>query len=197
MRRIAIVIFLAVADGFLAAILSWQVWGLLVVASGIWCVYLFRSEFCLGYHTAISWFRSLALAKKIIVVISGCCLGVALGILAHSFLLPVVTTQCIRSEFDHINRVIRETNREIFQHELRHLYHKLEQCGLRVPVIDPVQLGFPKYDNTWKGFHMVSLKVLRMQVEDGSFDLEQWDKDFERENAKRKNVAQRYKAKKR
>ena len=192
MRKFVILLFIGGVDGLTATLFSWQVWAAITVACGGLSIYLYRSELWKVYCALGSQFALSSSATKLLwaVVISSIAF---LFVLSYFLMLPAITLQCVRAHFGHINRVVEEKNRQIFEKEIRSLYPKLVQCGLRVPVIDPVRIGYPKYDNTWKGFHVVALKVLRLMIEEGSFELQQWNADFERENAKRRNIARKFK----
>lgn len=92
----------------------------------------------------------------------------------------------------HIDWAIEEKNAQHFEQEIRNLYPQLIKCKLKVPLIDPVRIGLPVYDNTWYEFHLTFLKALRRQIRNSQFNSDQWNADINRENAKRKNVAEQY-----
>ena len=92
-------------------------------------------------------------------------------------------------ELNHIDRAIEAKNTQHFEQEIRNLYPQLIKCGLKVPLIDPVRIGRPAYDNTWHGFHLTSLKLLRREIRNNKFNVEQWNIGIYRKNAKRRNFA--------
>ncbi len=92
----------------------------------------------------------------------------------------------LQENLERIGWAIEETNVEHFEHQLKSLYVRLERFGLCIPLLDPVRIGNAEYDNTWYGFHLAFLKVLRRQVRDGDFKLEQWNSDVTRESEKRR-----------
>ena len=81
-----------------------------------------------------------------------------------------------------INWAAEESNVQHFEQELRGLYPRLQQCGLEMPLIEPVRIGVPTYDDTWHGFHLTFLKVLRRWIRSEEFNLKQWNADVVREN---------------
>ena len=95
-------------------------------------------------------------------------------------------------ELRRIDWAIEEKNAQHFEQEIRNLYPYLIKCGLKAPLIDPVRIGHSMYDNTWYGFHLAFLKVLRRQIRNGEFEADQWNTDVDRENAKRRNAAERH-----
>ena len=95
---------------------------------------------------------------------------------------------CLEDHIPQVSRAIEEKEAQYLYDELKVLYPRLEECGLRTPMLEPRQTGHPEYDNTWYGFHNTSLKVLYRKIRNSSFDLEGWNKDFARENAKRERA---------
>ena len=94
-------------------------------------------------------------------------------------------TNGLTENLQRIDWAVEEDNSQHFEQELRRLYPILEKYGLQTPLIDPASVGKREYDSTWQGFHLAFLKVLRRNVRSGTFNLEQWNSDVERENAKR------------
>lgn len=94
--------------------------------------------------------------------------------------------QCDLSELlESIEWAVEEHNVQHFEQDIRGLYPRLEQCGLKMPLIDPARSGLRQYDVTWHGFHVTFLKALHRFVRNDEFDLDQWNTDVVRENAKR------------
>ena len=50
-----------------------------------------------------------------------------------------------------------------------------------------MRTGKSEYDGTWYEYHLTFLKALRRQVRDGTFNLDQWNIDVQREDKKRKD----------
>lgn len=108
-------------------------------------------------------------------------------------ILPKKSISCLDNEkLHHINWTIEEKNIQHFEQELRNLYSQLVKCDLKVPLIDPVNTGHPIYDNTWYGFHLTFLKVLRRQMRNNKFNFNQWNTDVNRENTKRKAFVEQH-----
>ena len=80
-----------------------------------------------------------------------------------------------------INWAMEENDIQHFEQEIRQLYPTLEECGLKVPMIDPVSIGEEQYDSTWFGFHEIFLKVLRRLIRNDDLDPDQWNRDVMRE----------------
>ena len=92
-----------------------------------------------------------------------------------------------RANLERLTDAIDEKNKQHFVQELKSLYPRLRQYGLLTPSIEPVRTGRSEYDRTWYGYHLTFLKALRRQVRDGTFDLDQWNVDVQREDKKRKD----------
>ena len=92
-----------------------------------------------------------------------------------------------QANLDRITDAINEKDQQHFVQELKSLYPRLREYGLLTPAIEPVRTGKSEYDGTWYGYHVTFLKALRRQVRDGTFDLDQWNIDVQRENRKRKD----------
>ena len=95
----------------------------------------------------------------------------------------------LKGRLNQIEWALKETNTQHFEQEIRKLYPLLEKCGLRIPLIDPVRIGHSEYDTTWHSFHITFLKVLHRWIRNDEVDISQWKVDVDRENAKRKRVA--------
>ena len=89
-----------------------------------------------------------------------------------------------------IDSAIEEKNTQHFEQEIRSLYPQLIKYELKVPLIDPIRIGLHVYDNTWYEFHLTFLKVLRRQIKNNKFNLNQWNIDVDRENTKRRTAAE-------
>lgn len=128
-------------------------------------------------------------------IIVGAVLVIVIGIFVYGVLKlsPEKHISCLgNEELRRIDWAIEEKNTQHFEQEIRNLYPYLIKCGLKTPLIDPVRVGYPMYDNTWYGFHLTFLKVLRRQIRNDEFDAGQWNTDVDRENAKRRNVAEQH-----
>ncbi len=98
-----------------------------------------------------------------------------------------------QANLDHITDAINEKDQQHFVQELKSLYPRLGKYGLLTPAIEPVRTGKSEYDQTWYGYHVTFLKALRRQIRDGTFDLDQWNIDVQRENKKRKDFLEQAK----
>ena len=96
---------------------------------------------------------------------------------------------CLQDHLSQLSWALEEGDPQHLYKELEALYSHLETCGLRTPMLDPVTIGHDEYDNTWYGFHLTFLKVLHRWIRNGDVDVSQWNTDVDRENAKRKKVA--------
>ena len=97
----------------------------------------------------------------------------------------VDTQSCAKNQLSRIEWAISEEETQHFVEELRLLYPKLERCGLRMPMLEPVELDHVMYNRTWHGFHLTFLKALRRAIAYRVLDVSQWNSDVERENAER------------
>ena len=102
------------------------------------------------------------------------------------------TRRCLQETLPKISWAVEEKNTQHFENELRILYPQLEKCGLKVPLVDPVKIKHHQYDSTWYGFHLTFLKVLRQWIRNDEININQWNADVDRENAKRRKVANRF-----
>ena len=96
---------------------------------------------------------------------------------------------CLQDHLPQLSWALEEGDTQHLYQELKVLYPRLETCGLRAPMLDPVNIGHDEYDSTWYGFHLTLLKILRRWIRNGEGDISQWNTDVDRENAKRKKVA--------
>ena len=92
-----------------------------------------------------------------------------------------------RANLERLTDAINEKNHQHFVQELKSLYPRLREYGLLTPSIEPVRTGKSVYDRTWYEYHLAFLKALRRQLRDGTFDLDQWNIDVQREDKKRKD----------
>ena len=60
----------------------------------------------------------------------------------------------IQEELENIRRAIDEKDPQHFLDEIKHLYPRLEQHGIRMPLINPIQIGDKMYDSTWHDYHL-------------------------------------------
>ena len=116
------------------------------------------------------------------------CLSIVGGVLYYIGETEI-RSSCLVAQQQHISFAIEENDAQHFERELRRLYPRLEECGLRAPLIDPVNIGQREYDSTWYGYHLTFLKVLRRWIRSDDVDINQWNTDVDRENEKRKKVA--------
>ena len=139
-----------------------------------------------------SWFPSKAFIWPAGAVLAAFLLATSLLL----FALPKAGMSCLEGHMPQMSWSIEEKDAQHLYDELKVLYPRLEECGLDAPLLDPRQTGNAEYDNTWLWFHRTSLKALYRQLRNGSFNLEVWNEDFDRENAKRNKAAERPREKK-
>ena len=176
----------------------WLLWSVALLVSVAWLARHYREHisFRIGVGKVEAADTSLRSAKKWLSRYRYSALS-GLGLAAGVFLLMVVYwptepktgIACLRSHLAQISWALEETNVQHFEQELMELYPGLQRCGLTAPLIDPVRIGHKEYDSTWHGFHSTALKVLRRWIRYGDVDIVQWNKDFNRENQKRRRVA--------
>ena len=92
----------------------------------------------------------------------------------------------IRDNLDRILYAIGEEDPQHFLQEIRLLYPRLEQYGIRMPLIDPVKVGESEFDSTWHSYHLTFLKCLHRYGRSKDFSLHQWNEDVDREADKRR-----------
>ena len=92
----------------------------------------------------------------------------------------------IQTNLEGIGHAIDEEDPHHFVQEIRILYPKLEQYGMRMPMIEPVKIGKAEYDSTWHGYHITFLKCLRRYGRYKDFSLNQWNDDVDKEADKRR-----------
>ncbi len=92
----------------------------------------------------------------------------------------------LQDNLEGIGHAIDEGNPQHFLQEIRTLYPKLEQFGMRMPMIEPVKIGKAEYDSTWHDYHITFLKCLRRYGRHEDFSLNQWNDDVDREADKRR-----------
>ena len=102
------------------------------------------------------------------------------------------TTWNLSENIRHIDWAIGENDSQHFEQELRRLYPAIQRFGVSVPLLDPVRIGVKGYDNTWYGYHLAFLEVLRRWIRNGQFELDQWNFDVNRENEKRKTFIEQH-----
>ena len=83
----------------------------------------------------------------------------------------------LNNELNRITWAIEEKDSQHFKEELKRLYPRLKECDLETPVIES--------DDILRIYHLHFLKALRRQIRYNEFDLEQWNKDVQREDAVR------------
>lgn len=103
----------------------------------------------------------------------------------HEFWGVAGTRSCVTNHLPRIGWAISEEDTQHLVEELRLLYPELERCGLRTPMLEPVELDHVMYNRTWHGFHLTFLKALRRAVAYRVLDVTQWNSDVQRENAER------------
>ena len=77
---------------------------------------------------------------------------------------------------------IQERNAQHFEHEIRALYPKLNNCAFPMPVIGKSNMKKTHNNSTWYQIHVHFLKELRRRMRDDNYDAEQWNKDVARES---------------
>ena len=92
---------------------------------------------------------------------------------------------CASNHLSEIEWTISEKDKQHFVEELHLLYLELEQCGLKVPMLDPVSANHQLYNETWHGYHLTFLKALHRKLTYRTLNAAQWNADVERENAER------------
>ena len=95
---------------------------------------------------------------------------------------------CLKVHMPQVSWAIDEKDPQHLYDELKVLYPRLEKCGLLVPMLEPRQIGDIEYDGTWFGFHKTALKVLFRKMRNETINIDGWNNDFSRENAKRNRV---------
>ena len=100
-------------------------------------------------------------------------IGAIFAALLLTLALPQLQSplDCLKNHAPQISWAVEERDTQHLYDEVKVLYPRLEECGLRVPMLEPRQTGHQEYDNTWHGFHETSLKVLYRKIRNGSFDL--------------------------
>ena len=91
-----------------------------------------------------------------------------------------------------IEWAINEENHQHFVQDIKRLYPKIGRFDLQMPLIDPIRIGHHEYDSTWYEFHQTFLKALRRCIVNNEIDVDQWNSDVNRENSKRKDVADKH-----
>lgn len=81
-----------------------------------------------------------------------------------------------------IEETLQEANAQHFEHELRTLYPNLRECGFPMPMIGDPNAEKTRNNSKWYQIHIHFLKVLRRNVKNGDYDINQWDKDVTKAN---------------
>ena len=148
------------------------------VSSSIF-LFFFAVLFILSLSAPVSRKEGIKLTGQMVVIVA-----LAIFAVMYSMHLDDLFSQ---ASLDRITAAINEKNEQHFVQELKSLYPRLREYGLLTPSIEPVRIGKSAYDGTWYGYHVTFLKALRRQVRDGTFDLDQWNIDVQREDKKRKD----------
>ncbi len=177
MRKHIVLLFLVGVEVVSVAYLRIQIWVTITLASGALSAYLYRNEI-------ISLWKLIS--KPLSRLMLAMCTAVFIVVVILVWLkLEHSMINGLTENLRRIDWAVEEDNVQHFEQELRRLYPLLEKYGLQTPLIDPVSIGQHEYDSTWQGFHLAFLKVLRREVRNGTFNLEQWNADVGRENDKR------------
>ena len=92
----------------------------------------------------------------------------------------------VSDNLEGIRHAIDEEDLRHFVSEVRILYPKLKQYGMRMPLIEPVEIGEPEYDSTWYDYHLDFLKRLHRYGRTKDFGLNQWNDTIDRETDERR-----------
>ena len=94
-----------------------------------------------------------------------------------------MSTACnVQRLVEKIEIAISERNAQHFEHELKDLYPYLKKCGYPMPYIGMPNAEKTKNDSQWHQIHLHFLKVLRRNIRNDEFDMEQWNNDVANAN---------------